>query len=247
MFKLLLWLSALSVSRALKCSAFASNNLPCVEIFPCGNHEAVHIEINKLSNGLGSSESHSTVSLCFDDERLYVNHTALDQKYLNNPGYKNCNDPIYNADVAEMFVAPYMETDPHCYNELDISPFDVMFDAGIYNPNLNHSGIQGSTFECETSGIQHLTKVDMPTNTWTAEMSFPFSLLNCPYNCSLPMYCGHNTPNNVYRINFYRINELVPTSKCTSSTCEYMAWNPTMANPPAFHEPTKFGFMLLQM
>jgi hypothetical protein len=45
----------------------------------------------------------------------------------------------------------------------------------------------------------------------------------------------------------FRISQLTSNTACSSSTCEYMAWSPTMANPPAFHEPTKFGYLLLQL
>ena len=205
------------------------------------------ITINQLSTGKGQSQAYSEVSLCFDDSQFYVTHSAYQQIYLTSTSYNTCNDPIYNSNVAEFFVAPEMESDPHCYNELDISPTNVMFDAGIYNPNLNYSGIVGTTFDCATSGITNSVTVDQSLQLWTAKMSFPFSLLNCPYNCPLNRYCGHTTPNHIYRANFFRISELTPTSKCSSTTCEYMAWSPTLRDPPAFHEPTKFGYLLLHL
>lgn len=232
--------------NSLQCSTFKDSGLPCAEIPRCSQGTEI-LSINQLSNGLGPSLSQSNVHLCFDDQKLYVKHVANKQQFLNDPGYKTCNDPVYNADVAEMFIAPSMETVPHCYNELDISPFNVMFDAGIYNKNLNHSGIEGYDFDCNGTGGTYSTTIDMASNSWTADLSFTFELLNCPYNCPLKRYCGHSTPNEIYRANFFRINELVPTAQCSSSTCEYMAWNPTMVNPPAFHEPSKFGFLLLQL
>lgn len=154
-----------------------------------------------------------------------------------------------------MFIAPYMEAQPHCYNELDISPTDVPFQTGIYNKNLNQSGIVGTEFGCEPD-FNDITHRVMPwteeSHSWEAQMSFSWALVNCPYNCPLPNYCGHTEPNPLYRANFYRINELQPLSstggKCTSGTdgsCEYMAWNPTLANPPAFHVPPKFGFLAM--
>ncbi len=130
-----------------------------------------------------------------------------------------------------------------------------MFEAGIFNPNLNQTGIVGADMSCDTSGIVHDTNVVKPADgsdkgEWKAALSYPFHLLNCPYNCQnmsgTTRYCGHDTPNDIYRLNFFRINELTPVSKCSSSTCEYLAWSPTDANPPAFHVPTKFGFILLQ-
>jgi hypothetical protein len=51
-----------------------------------------------------------------------------------------------------------------------------------------------------------------------------------------------------YRANFYRVNELEPVGQqlCSSSSCEYLAWSPTMVDPPAFHCPKKFGYLILE-
>lgn len=239
--------SLICIYQAISCDHYANSGLPCVEVPAC-EHGKSYIVVNQLSNGLGLSNSTSNITLCFDETSLHVVHAAKKQKYLTNPGYDQCNDAIFNSNVAEMFIAPNMEKINHCYNELDISPFDVMFDAGIYNPNLNHTTVEGSTFPCDGTGVKYTTSVDNEAETWTAEMSFSFELLNCPFNCPLKEYCGHTHANNVYRVNFFRINQLQPdVSSCSSSTCEYMAWNPTDVNPPAFHEPSKFGYMVLQL
>lgn len=244
----MLWaVSLLSLAvyvSSLSCDDIKDKSVPCVEVPRCSDSTST-ILVDQLSTGLGASVSSSSIDLCFDDTYLRLNNVANGQKYLTETPYTECNDAIFNSNVAEVFIAPHMEEEPHCYNELDISPFDVMFDSGIYNQNLNQSGIVNYEFDCATSGILHSVTVDMAHNTWTAQLSFPWSLVNCPYNCPLPQYCGHSTPNNIYRANFYRINELVDTAKCSTSTCEYMAWNPTMANPPAFHVPTKFGYLVL--
>lgn len=244
--------SSSSLVLSLKCDSFAHSGLPCTEVWRCNSGENKEIiTVNQLSNGLGKSLSHSEITLCFDDYSdpneayLYLMNTAYDQKYLTPTSYNNCNDPIYYSNVAEFFVAPNMQADPQCYNELDISPSNVMFDAGIYNPNLNGTGFSGTDFDCATSGIKN--EVTINSESWEASMAFPFSLLNCPYNCPLKMYCGHSTPNNLYRANFYRINELQDVEKCSSSTCEYMAWSPTLINPPNFHIPTQFGYLVLQL
>ena len=202
--------------------------------------------------------------MCYDEEHLYVKHNAMNQQYLTKNEYIQCNDDIYNSDVVEMFITPYIEEQPHCYNELDISPFNVPFQAGIYNANLNQSGIVGTDFGCESDfhEIEHKTTQNMDSNNWMADMSFSWKLINCPYNCPLSEYCNDaeatdntsvkstnsiNTINNVkdiYRVNFFRINELIETTLCNSTICEYLAWNPTLANPPAFHVPTKFGYLI---
>lgn len=246
-------ISLFSVTLSLKCASFthrlSDKDVPCVEVYRCSSNTSkpTKITINQLSTGKGPSSAYSEVSLCFDDLNLYVTHSAYKQEYLTSTSYTKCNDPIYNSNVAEFFVAPEMESDPHCYNELDIAPTNVMFDSGIYNPNLNYSGIVGTTFECSSSGITNTVVVNQSEQSWTASMSFPFSLLNCPYNCPLSRYCGHTTPNHIYRGNFYRISELTSTQKCSSSSCEYLAWSPTFRDPPAFHEPTKFGYLILHL
>jgi hypothetical protein len=109
----------------------------------------------------------------------------MGQKYLSPTTYSQCNDAIFYSDVAELFIAPSMEEETHCYNELDISPYNVMYDSGIYNPNLNHTAVEGTTFTCDAYNITHTTSIDMNKNQWEASMTFPFSLLNCPYNCPL--------------------------------------------------------------
>jgi hypothetical protein len=231
--------------NSLECSSLDSS-LPCLEISRCSSSSS-QLKIDQLSTGQGSSSAYSTVSLCYDDNTLYLTHTAYLQHIISATSYDSCNDPIYNSNVLELFIAPSMEETPHCYNELDISPKNILFNSGIYNQNLNYTGISGTTFPCETSGITSKVTVMEQEEKWIAEMSFPFSLLNCPYACPLSRYCGHTTPNHIYRANFFRITELLtPVETCSSTSCEYMAWSPTMRDPPAFHEPTKFGFLLLQ-
>jgi hypothetical protein len=234
-------------ASSLECSSLdPSSALPCLEIPRCSSGSSM-ITIDQLSTGEGPSQAYSEVTFCYDDLSLHITHTAYAQSSITSTSYNQCNDPIYYSNVMELFISPNMEQTPHCYNELDISPKNVLFTAGIYNPNLNATAIVGTTFSCETSGITSSVAVDETEKKWSAEMTFPFSLLNCPYACPLSRYCGHTTPNLIYRANLFRISELLsPVEKCSSTTCEYMAWSPTMRNPPAFHEPTKFGYLLLQ-
>jgi hypothetical protein len=181
--------SAFSLAQfgSLKCSEISDKSVPCVEIPKCSTDEAnvATIEINQLSTGEGKSQAMSTVTMCFTDTTLNVVHNAMGQQYLSPTSYIDCNSAIFYSDVAELFIAPNMEDEPHCYNELDISPYNVMYDSGIYNPNLNHSGVQGFEFPCDTSNITHTTDINMDSNQWQAKMTFPFSLLNCPYDCPL--------------------------------------------------------------
>mmetsp|Transcript_21705 Transcript_21705/g.36689 ORF Transcript_21705/g.36689 Transcript_21705/m.36689 type:complete len:254 (+) Transcript_21705:81-842(+) len=239
----------ISLGGCLKCDSMPDKSLPCVEVPKCNSGaDLAEINIYLLSNGRGNASADSIVQLCFSDTEFYLYHRAMGQKYMERTDYSQCNDPVFNSNVAEIFIAPNMEKSPHCYNELDISPYNVMFDAGIYNEDLNYKSVEGYPFDCESANITHSTLINMEQNEWQYNMTLPFSLLNCPYNCPMKRYCGHTTPNNIYRANLFRINQITQEqAECTSDTCEYMAWNPTGVNPPAFHEPEKFGFLLLQL
>jgi len=169
------------------------NNAPCLEVPPCYGDEGATVTstISLLSNGHGSAQSYSTIALCFTKTELQIRHVAMKQSFVSNSPYSLCNDPIFYSNVAELFIAPDVEDVPHCYNELDISPYDVMYLSGIYNPNLNHTGVVGSTFPCESSGINHVTTIDAKSSQWSSDLSIPFSLLNCPYHCPLERYSSH--------------------------------------------------------
>ena len=92
---------------------------------------------------------------------------------------------------------------------------------------------------------------------WNSKLQIPWNILYCPLGCPLQSYqevCNnHNNygiVGTIFRVNFYRINEIKSTTQCSSGysspqTCEYNAWNPTNVNPPSFHEPKYFGYLIL--
>ena len=238
------------------------NNNNCIEIKSCDNTiDITTIFINKLSNGQGDSLSSSSIGICYNNNGIIINNIGYNQNYYNG-NYSKCNDPIYNLDVNEVFITPYIENDndngPYCYNEIDMSPNNIMFEAGIYNPNLNHTGLSSSLRNCDKSGIIHESLLDLSNSIWNSKLQIPWSILYCPLGCPLQSYqdiCNNNNNNygligNIFRVNFYRINEIKSTLQCSSGysspqTCEYNAWNPTNTYPPSFHEPKYFGYLIL--
>jgi hypothetical protein len=242
--------------KSLRVFSKINETLPCSEIPSCQSSTKSMIVVNELSNGHGYSKSKSTIELCHDENYLQIISHAYNQSYFpTKQKYQKCNDAIFYLDVAEFFISPWKASDdssngPHCYSELDISPWNVMYESGIYNPNLNHTGCVNSLIDCTASGILHESEVS--SQSWTAKLSFPWSVLNCPAGCpqspaSANDYTCGNTRGNIYRANFYRINELndVSQTQCSKSDCEYMAWSPTFVDPPSFHEPKYFGFLVL--
>lgn len=209
------------------------------------------VTITQLANGNGFSLSKSVVSLCYDDESFIIRFQSFEQLFYSNVTFDECNDSVYILDVVESFISPYWQSEssgPHCYTEIDLSPFDQVYQSGIVNKNLNHSGVTNFPLNCDESGIQHRVDInDSNPSIWSATVIIPWSIIANPNGC--PTSSNQSDvaegPISIMRANFYRVNELVPTNKCTSSLCEYTAWSPTLSDPPAFHEPTKFGYLFL--
>ena len=146
-----------SESSSRNCDKLSKQfGVPCLSVPYC-TAGAVTTSIDNLSNGQSKSKSKSVLDICYNDDGIVVVHNAQDQTYYATNSYDCCNDAIYNLNVAEMFIAPYIEREaaPHCYSEIDISPKNVMFESGVYNPNLNHSGISNYLMNCTETGISN--------------------------------------------------------------------------------------------
>ena len=223
--------------------------------------------IDTLSNGNGKSKSKSDVYFCYDNDNFIIQFESFNQSIYSQKVFEDCNDSVYNLDVVELFISPWklngISADlagPYCYSEIDISPFNKVFQSGIYNKNLNHTGVANYPLDCATSGIRSQTDVNKSIpSIWTTTIEIPWSIIMNPNGCPIATSGKNSSAEekkvdaivipHVLRANFYRVNELSVSagSQCSSSSCEYMAWSPTLSNPPAFHEPTKFGYLIRQI
>lgn len=270
---------------------------PSIVVQKCGKIESSDnqiLQVNQKSDGSGySTSSNAMVQLCYTSKYLQVTYTLFNQSYLPLVNYSNCNDPVYNSDVAEIFIGPTTDSGTHCYMEVDFSPYGTPFQSGIFNPNLNYSGIIGTPLNCTTSGIQYnvsLSSHDTHGSRWSVQANIPWLLVDCvpgcPSSTSKSIQINNDLDSNfisesihtstsdaisfvtvsdsmkshelnkcsgpsqrsgmIYNANFYRINELVPVATCTATSCEYLAWSPTLVSPPAFHEPLYFGTIILE-
>jgi hypothetical protein len=138
---------------AITCAEITkSYNLPCATVPRCSSGSVATLVIDTLSNGKYPSKAASTVEICYNPKGLVVPHNANDQQFFSENGYDSCNDAIYNLDVAELFIAPVISSEPdgpHCYNEIDISPRNIMFESGIYNANLTQSTLKNALIDCD--------------------------------------------------------------------------------------------------
>lgn len=241
-----------SIVSALTCSDVS---LPCVEIPQCSNTVA-KLDINQLSTGLGTSKSSSTASICYTATGLNLQIDAYNQIYYPKDLYTSCNDNVFLLDVIELFIGECSSSssncnsngDTYCYSEIDTSPYNKIFESGIYAPYLNHTGVVNTLIDCDTSHVAHTTREQGAQ--WRVNLIVPWDVVynpaGCPSTAKKAVSQPTPTTGSVFRGNIYRVNELVATDKCSSSTCEYVSWAPTYSNPPAFHEPTKFGYFILQ-
>jgi hypothetical protein len=134
------------------------------------------------------------------------------------------DDPIYEEEVVEVFLAPGAE-DPRAYFEYEVSPAGVLFDARIENPQGRRAGMKILTgWDCEEIGWG----AGIVPGGWWAVLALPWA----------SMLRGAPMPA-LWRANFYRID------RPTGSPPEYSAWSPTLADPPDFHLPARFGTLEL--
>lgn len=126
--------------------------------------------------------------------------------------------PLWQEDVFEVFLSP--EDPPRVYYEFEVNPLGTLFDARVASPNLRREGMRVATeWDCP----EFSAAVAVRPGRWSAALRIPLDAL-----------CD-GTPPGRWRANFYRIDR--------GSEDEYSAWAPTLAVPPDFHVPERFGYL----
>ncbi|HVF59780.1 MAG TPA: carbohydrate-binding family 9-like protein [Thermoanaerobaculia bacterium] len=175
-------------------------------------------------------EQATQVCACWDDEALYVRWECADRDAWGI--FIERDAPLYQEEVVELFLAPG-EADPRRYAEFEVAPTGVLFDALIANPEGKRAGIAADTaWDCPGL-VWEAGKLAGDQNWWAA--------LAVPW-LSVLAALGHppGEPPPLWRANFYRIE------RPRGGAPEYTAWSPTLATPPDFHRPARFGTLLLR-
>ena len=94
----------------------------------------------------------TSVQLCYTSTGFSLRMNAIDNSVQSN--YTTCNDPVFYMDAMEAFIA-FGDQSPFAthYYELDMSPYDAMFSASVYNPNGVCAGIQDTLMPCNDTGF----------------------------------------------------------------------------------------------
>lgn len=175
-----------------------------------------------LSHGRAAPRQPVRARAGADDSALYVRFECQDADPWGT--LRERDDPIYQEEVVEVFLAPGLE-DPKSYFEFEVSPLGVLFDARIENPEARRATMQIVTsWDCE--GIRW--GAGFVPGGWWGALAIPWG----------PMLGGKTNPGE-WRGNFYRID------RPRGGAPEYSAWSPTFADPPEFHLPARFGTLAL--
>ncbi len=169
----------------------------------------------------------TTARLTWDDKQLYVAFDSADSDVWGN--LLKRDDPIYTQEVVEVFLDA--NADLKTYNELQVSPHNVQFDA--YFP-ARREGMD-LTFDAQMkSAVKVRGTLDDNSDKddgWSAEMAIPFARL-----AEVP-----NTPpkpGDKWRFNMYRLEHH------NRKDIEGMAFSPLFIGD--FHALPRFGYLTFQ-
>jgi hypothetical protein len=128
------------------------------------------------------------------------------------------DDPLWTEDVFEVFLAPAGSTET--YYELEVNPLGALFDARIESPEGRRETMRVETL-WNLPGLS--ARVERRARRWSALLRIPLEPLGA-------------SPG-LWRANFCRIDRGDPD--------EFSAWSPTFTDPPDFHRPDRFGFLVV--
>jgi hypothetical protein len=132
--------------------------------------------------------------------------------------------PLWTEDVCEVFLAPDDSNPPRRYYELEVNPLGALFDARVDSPDGNRATMTvDPSWDC--AGL--VARASSRPGHWSASLTIPLGSL-----------CAGPVPPR-WRANFYRID------RGERGGDEFTAWSPTLADPPDFHVPERFGILHL--
>ena len=143
--------------------------------------------------------------------------------------YQNHDDPLYESNVAEMFIDPL--GGGRVYYELQVNPNNASFDSLVCN-NIRKAGRRGDKFfgftDWNPASFRH--KSIIKNGSWTVIFSIDFDDL---------FLARHVPPKSgeVWRANFFRIDQ-------TGGETQYCAWSPT--GVVDFHNTKAFGHLIFE-
>lgn len=247
-YLLILWLTH---SNHLAIGSYASPQMQVLQIPQCING-ALSLNNFTISTGNTNPKYDTNVYICYRPISVFDHkpYSLLIEYKMNDQApsspFNQCNQPLYEYDAVEFFITPYVynQQTPTSYVEIELNPNGALFASTIDNTCDNCSCIKGTPIECDDKGIidynATITTNHDGKQSWTAYIEITVDFIakysdlsqDKPYNLI-------GADNNMYRINFYRIDDLIEREK---NVTQYSCWNATLLNPPCFHVPSSFGY-----
>lgn len=168
----------------------------------------------------GQPDDTTTATLCHDNEYLYVQWSSIDEEIIAN--YENCNDPLWQEDVVEIFIAT-TDSYPLKYYEFEVSPKSKLFFCDITNANGDCSSLGDEFSDCAAAEYG----ASLTANGWDAWFKIRLDII------------GRGQPQTRYLINVLRVDYT------TNAPIRYLTWQPTYADPACFHKPAYFQEIIL--
>ncbi|MEO8348835.1 MAG: carbohydrate-binding family 9-like protein [Acidobacteriota bacterium] len=128
------------------------------------------------------------------------------------------DEPLWTEDVYEVFLSPF--DPPSVYFEFEVNPIGARYDARIESPDLARATMRVDV-SWNLAGFS--ARARMRPGRWSAVVAIPLAPL---------------APDGIprkWRANFFRIDR--------GAADEFSAWSPTLADPPNFHMPARFGYL----
>ncbi|MBI5546680.1 MAG: carbohydrate-binding family 9-like protein, partial [Deltaproteobacteria bacterium] len=181
----------------------------------------------RRTNDGGQPRSRTEARLVWDEEYLWAAFDVQDEDLWARSEKKD--DPIYQEEVVELFLDA--DGDGKTYNELELSPRNVQFDA--YFP-ARRQGMDLAWDSQMTSAVKLRGTLNEPTDKdegWTAELRIPVKRL-----AAVPRWPPQ--PGDRWRFNLYRL-EWHTERKVN----EGAAFSPPLVGD--FHHLPRFGILEL--
>lgn len=139
----------------------------------------------------------TTAKLTWDDENLYVAFSAEDPDVWGS--FEKRDDPIYQEEVVEIFIDA--DGDGKTYNELELSPRGVIFDAYFPERRRRMDLSWDSGIEAAARVRGTLNDASDKDEGWDAEMRIPVAnLASVP---RWPPQAGDKWRFNLYRLDWH--------------------------------------------
>lgn len=173
------------------------------------------VQLRRSTDG-GRPRLRTAVALYADATCLNVVFTGQDDQIVAT--HLEHDAPLYEEDVVEVFLAP---AGNEVYFEIEVNPLGTSFDARITSPDGVRKTMR-TEIDWTCDGL--FAAVRRTPQSLDVLMRLPFASLGAE----------RPRPGSAWRANLFRIDR-------SRRGDEFMAWSPTMKNPPDFHVVAAFG------